>query len=225
MTAERPPPPADLPDIIPNPGLPRANVAISRENPEGLPGTDRKDLTVLQQHVMFWDRDNDGVIWPNDTFVGFRRLGYPLPLCVLAVPFIHTLAFFTSPTLIPNPLAPFHMKYAHRAKHGSDTGVYDTAGRFVPERFEEMFAAHDRDNKGGMTLNDLMRMCQANTNAMDPAGGLATRVEWYFTWLLLKDEQGVVAKDKIRGVYDGSVFYRVADEVEASKKGRTTVKL
>lgn len=26
----------------------------------------------LQQHVAFWDPDRDGVIWPGDTFRGFR---------------------------------------------------------------------------------------------------------------------------------------------------------
>ena len=43
----------------------------------------------MQQHVAFWDRDNDGVIFPNDTFVGFRRLGYNLLTSTLAVPIIH----------------------------------------------------------------------------------------------------------------------------------------
>jgi hypothetical protein len=32
--------------------------------------------TVLQQHCNFWDRDNDGVIWPLDTYRGFYELGY-----------------------------------------------------------------------------------------------------------------------------------------------------
>lgn len=49
-------------------GLPRANVAASAEKPEGSdPSIARRDYTVLQQHVAFFDRDDDGVIWPWDT--------------------------------------------------------------------------------------------------------------------------------------------------------------
>lgn len=40
--------------------------------------------SVLQQHVIFWDRDNDGVIWPTDTFIGFRDLGFNLLFCLIA---------------------------------------------------------------------------------------------------------------------------------------------
>lgn len=38
-------------------GIPRANKAISAENPMGSPNSPQ-DKTVVQQHVAFWDRDN-----------------------------------------------------------------------------------------------------------------------------------------------------------------------
>ena len=34
---------------------------------------------------------------------------------------------------------------------GSDSGVFDTEGRYVPQRFEELMSKYDKDNKGGLT--------------------------------------------------------------------------
>ena len=44
---------------------------------------------LLLQHVSFWDADHDGVIWPGDTWRGFRRLGFNALISALAVPVIH----------------------------------------------------------------------------------------------------------------------------------------
>ncbi len=41
--------------------------------------------TVLQQHVDFWDFDHDGLIYPMDTYVGFRKLGYGVATLCLPV--------------------------------------------------------------------------------------------------------------------------------------------
>lgn len=211
------PPPTDLHEVIPNPGMPRANLAISREKPQGTPGSSTRH-TVLQQHVLFWDRDNDGIIWPWDTWTGFRRLGFNVFLSAIGVGGIHTLALFSSPTWLVNPLAPYHISNIHRTKHGSDSEVYDTEGRFVPEKFEEIFTKYDMGNKGGLDENDIALMCKGNRNVADVFGGLASRGEWYFTWLLLKDENGVVSKEKIRGMYDGSIWETVAAEVEERRR-------
>lgn len=43
---------------ITNPGLPRANKAVSAEKPSG--GRSPSDRSVLQQHVDFFDFDKDG---------------------------------------------------------------------------------------------------------------------------------------------------------------------
>jgi peroxygenase len=64
--------------------LPHANYAPSEAHPfgsteDGYAEKVRRQ-TVLEQHVNFWDRDNDGIIWPLDTFRGFRDLGYVLDL-------------------------------------------------------------------------------------------------------------------------------------------------
>lgn len=44
-------------------GMPRASRAVSREKPNGTPGSP-PNATVLQQHCMFWDQDGDGLIYP-----------------------------------------------------------------------------------------------------------------------------------------------------------------
>jgi peroxygenase len=62
---------------------------------------------------------------------------------------------------IPHPLFPIYLDRVHRTKHGSDTGVYDHEGRFIPFAFEEIFSKFDRDNKGGLSWNDIqeVRLC------------------------------------------------------------------
>lgn len=38
------------------------------------------------------------------------------------------------------------------------------------------------------------------------------------TYLLLWPEDGIMRKEDIRGVYDGSIFYKKAEEYERKKK-------
>ncbi len=40
------------------------------------------------------------------------------------------------------------------------------------------------------------------------------------TYLLLWPEDGIMHKEDIRGVYDGSIFYKKAEEYERKKKMR-----
>ena len=63
------------------------NQASSADRPNGTPGYAEtyKGYSVLQQHVLFWDRDGDGEIWPCDTWRGFRDLGFNILFSALAV--------------------------------------------------------------------------------------------------------------------------------------------
>lgn len=64
--------------------LPRALAAVDAQHPEGTVGREHNDYTVLQQHCAFFDRNGDGVIYPQETYQGFRALGYTPTISVLA---------------------------------------------------------------------------------------------------------------------------------------------
>lgn len=44
-------------------------------------------------------------------------------------------------------------------------------------------------------------------------------LEWGFTWLLAKNEAGMVTKESVRRIYDGSLFYHIAEMRRAMKEG------
>ncbi|KAJ3102235.1 hypothetical protein HDU97_000671 [Phlyctochytrium planicorne] len=180
--------PTQLETRLKNPGLPRANTAPSAEKPESqvepLAQCDQK--SVLQQHIHFFDRDKNGIIYPWETYAGFdapctrnahspppsfRALGWNFFASGIFTMFINgTMSYGTLDSWIPNPLFPIYVKNAHRLKHGSDSEVYDTEGRFVPEKFEEIFSKYDKDGKKALTLSELWKFTEAVRNAYDPYG-------------------------------------------------------
>lgn len=215
VTSERPPAPSTA-TSIPNPGVARANAAISIDNPNGDADyiANYGDFTPLQQHVLFWDRDHDGQIYPLDTYKGFRELGFNMLFSLLAMLIINLN--FSYPTRLVHSVIPdlwFRVDVAgiYKAKHGSDSGTYDPEGRFIPQHFEDVFAKYDRDHDGALTLGELFEMMQGNRCAMDPFGWGAAFFEWGTTWLLLQRD-GRVYKEDLRGVYDGSIFWKIREE-------------
>ncbi|KAI8825028.1 Caleosin related protein-domain-containing protein [Fimicolochytrium jonesii] len=201
------PVPENLDRIVRNPGVPRANIAPSAEMPNGSP-EGKRDLTVMQQHVEFFDRKKDGIIWPYETYQGFRAVGFNIFFCVLAMLVIH--GAFSYPSLdswIPHPGFPVYIKNIHRLKHGSDSGTYDTEGRYITQRFEEVFSKYDRDNKGGLNIRDILTMTNEIRNTMDFFGWFANKFEWGTLWLLCADDNGVLRKEDARRCFDGTLFY------------------
>ncbi|RDW72758.1 uncharacterized protein DSM5745_07930 [Aspergillus mulundensis] len=176
------------------------------------------EFTPMQQHVLFWDRDRDGQIYPSDTYRGFRDLGFNILFSLAAVLIINLN--FSYPTrlahsFLPDPRFRVYVDSIYKAKHGSDSGTFDAEGRFVPQAFEDMFSKYDGDKDGALTFSELFGMMHGNRCAVDPFGWGAAFFEWATTWLLIQKD-GKVYKDDLLGVYDGSLFWKIA---KARKSG------
>ncbi|WCJ33607.1 Caleosin-related family protein [Euphorbia peplus] len=174
---------------------------------------------VLQKHVFFFDQNQDGVVYPWETFQGFRAIGCGIPLSTVAALFINMgLSHKTRPGKFPSPLFPIEIKNIHKGKHGSDSGVYDSQGRFIPEKFEEIFRKHSNSCPNALTSDELMGMLKANREPKDYGGWLASWTEWKILYVLCKDKEGLLQKDTVKAVYDGSLFLHMQQEKESAKK-------
>jgi len=192
------------------------------QNASDLKQQNKQDLTALQQHILFWDRDNDGIIHPLDVYNGFRELGFNFPFSAgsLLIPI-----FFSYPTTIayswlPDPWLRIYVGSIHKAKHGSDTGIFDVDGHFHADRFDAMFDRWDSDRCGGLSETQMFHMWKKNRLAADVAGWCFAFMEVWTTWLLLQRD-GRVWKEDLKGCYDGTLFWRISEEVKAGeyKKG------
>ncbi|EHA8590802.1 putative peroxygenase 4 [Cocos nucifera] len=177
------------------------------------------DLTALQKHVVFFDRNKDGIIYPWETFRGFRAIGCGVALSTVSAVVINGfLGPKTRTGKIPSPLLPIYVKNIHKGKHGSDSGVYDSEGRFVPEKFEEIFKKHAHTNPNALTSKELKEMLKANRVPKDYKGWVASWTEWKILFALCKDKDGLLHKDTMRAVYDGSLFLQMEQARESSQK-------
>ncbi|XP_059448178.1 probable peroxygenase 4 [Corylus avellana] len=177
------------------------------------------DQNVLQKHAAFFDRNHDGLIYPSETFRGFRAIGCGFFLSTFAAVFINVgLSRKTRPGKFPSLLFPIEVKNIHRGKHGSDSGVYDTEGRFVPGKFQELFGKHALTHPNSLTSNELMGMLKANRVPKDYVGWLASWTEWKILYILCKDKNGLLHKDTVKAVYDGSLFEHMEKEKSSAKK-------
>lgn len=76
-----------------------------------------------------------GILYPQDTFNGFHKIGFNVFLSAFAVLVIHgTFSYPSQEGWLPDPFFSVKINNIHKCKHGSDSESYDTEGRFVPVR-------------------------------------------------------------------------------------------
>jgi peroxygenase len=175
--------------------------------------------STLQRHVMFFDRNKDGVLTPLETFEGFRVLGYGYFLSLLGTFVIHLVfSYMTLDTWIPDPFFTIYIKNIHRAIHGSDTGIYDHDGNVkewrmgeILQKFASTVEATSGTGRVGLSFGDGWRLTETDRDIYDPIGWVAAKLEWFFLYVLIAKD-GIVSKEDIKATYDGSLFERIERE-------------
>ncbi|PWA36736.1 caleosin-related, EF-hand domain pair [Artemisia annua] len=178
------------------------------------------DQNVMRLHAAFFDRNNDGVVYPWETYQGMRAIGGGFLLSIASALFINIgFSRLTRPgKWFPNLLFPLELENITLAKHGSDSDTYDTSGRFVSSKFEEIFSKYARTNPDYLTKDELNEFIKGNHEPKDNFGRIAGFVEWNTLYILGKDKDGLLQKETIRGVFDGSLFVKLEEKNNLSKK-------
>ncbi|EXC26992.1 hypothetical protein L484_003989 [Morus notabilis] len=90
--------------------------------------------------------------------------------------------------------------------------------KFVPSKFEEIFKKHALTHSNALTSEEVSLLLKSNRQPKDYKGWLAAWTEWKILYILCKEKNGLLRKDTVRAVYDGSLFERMEKERLSAKK-------
>jgi peroxygenase len=98
---------------------------------------------------------------------------------------------FSYPTLppghfLPDPFCRVYVARIHKDKHGSNSGAYDNEGRFMPQKFEDIFAKYAEsggNEQDGLTLKEVLNLMKGQRLVWDIFGWCGFIFECEFTIL------------------------------------------
>uniref|UniRef100_A0A7N0TGQ7 Uncharacterized protein n=1 Tax=Kalanchoe fedtschenkoi TaxID=63787 RepID=A0A7N0TGQ7_KALFE len=172
----------------------------------------------LKKHVGFFDRNHDGIVKIPETIEGFKAIGVGTIKSATSAVLIHTaLSSKTRPGGSFDLTFPIVIENIKFAKHTSDSDVYDNEGRFVPEKFEEIFTKHAHTNPNALTGAELDELLKANREPNDFKGWAAAAAEWKLLFDLGKDSNDLLQKETVREIFDGSLFFELEKKHSENK--------
>ena len=175
--------------------------------------------TSLQQHVAFWDRDNDGIIYPSDVYTGFRELGFSVlfSLFALLIPIVFSFPTTLKDSWVPDPRFPINLRQIASARHSSGTGAFDHNGHLDTDKFDTMFSQIDKSGSGDLSFGEMWSLGRENRHITNPVGYVLFFVKIWTAWLLLQ-KGGLVQEEDFRQCYDGTLFWRIRNKRRAEKR-------
>jgi len=133
--------------------------------------------TALQRHCDFWDADHDGLIYSWDIYIGFRKLGFSIALCIwAAISMAICLSYGTQTSWLPHPLFVINLDNIHRSRHGSTTATYDLNHEIEVCRFDSIFEKY-AEGKDYLTVETLYNVWTGQRCALDLFGSFASGLE------------------------------------------------
>jgi peroxygenase len=176
--------------------------------PRAAPAIPWDEMTALQKHVSFFDYNGDGYVTVLEDYRGLRALGIdPLTASAFATAINAALGTPTS----GYPSLTISIYGIANGVHGSDTGIYDSQGRFVPEAFERLFDDWDRNGSDGLDPAELVARTIDDADLWDLFGITASVAEFGLLYAVAA-EDGELTRDRMRAFYDGTLFYDLAEE-------------
>jgi len=177
-------------------------------------GRTAENLTALQKHVAFFDKNHDGVITVSETTLSLRQLGLSRIKAETTALVIHAAL---GPKTSGRWTTDVSVAGIQLGRHGSDSGAFDAQGRFVPVAFERIFAEFDLNRSGSMSAAELEAMTAANSK-LRPGGSFASSQEFKLLMLVSADTtEGAagkpapaISRTRLQEFYDGTLFYKLA---------------
>ncbi|KAI1761822.1 Caleosin related protein-domain-containing protein [Hypoxylon sp. FL1150] len=160
---------------------------------------------MLSRNAEYFDVDQDGVIWPRDTYAGCRKLGWGITSSSLAMIVLHSaLSYPTKPGLIPDPLSRIcYHKQDHHDEEEKNTTVPASEG---------ILAEYNTCSKGGLSLRDVLRFSNKQRSQHGISGWCTALVEWLALYIFLWPRDGIMRSADIRAAFDGNILYKQAGE-------------